>query len=206
MSEPTVPSGHDIVTFHDPPVPPGASPWVDGAGPSPDVAVVAADPAWPAQFEAVAAAIRGALGGRALVVEHVGSTAVPGLPAKPVIDVDLVVADPADEASYVPALEALGFALRVREPWWFGHRLLRGASPVSHVHVFGPDSPEVVRHRIFRDWLRGDADERDRYAAAKLAASAAASAAGEHGMQYNARKEQVVREIYARAFAAAGLV
>lgn len=206
MSEPTVPSRHDIVTFHDPPVPPGASPWVDGAGPSPDVAVVAADPAWPAQFEVVAAAIRGALGGRALVVEHVGSTAVPGLPAKPVIDVDLVVADPADEASYVPALEALGFALRVREPWWFGHRLLRGASPVSHVHVFGPDSPEVVRHRIFRDWLRGDADERDRYAAAKLAASAAASAAGEHGMQYNARKEQVVREIYARAFAAAGLV
>lgn len=201
-----MPSRHDIVTFHDPPVPPGASPWVDGAGPSPDVAVVAADPAWPAQFEAVAAAIRGALGWRALVVEHVGSTAVPGLPAKPVIDVDVVVADPADEASYVPALEALGLVLRVREPWWFGHRLLRGSQPASHVHVFGPDSPEVVRHRIFRDWLRGNPDERDRYAAAKLAASAAASAGGEDGMQYNARKEQVVREIYARAFAAAGLV
>ncbi|MBM0123562.1 GrpB family protein [Pimelobacter simplex] len=201
-----MPSRHDIVTFHDPPVPPGASPWVDGAGPSPDVAVVAADPAWPAQFEAVAAAIRGALGWRALVVEHVGSTAVPGLPAKPVIDVDVVVADPADEASYVPALEALGLVLRVREPWWFGHRLLRGSQPASHVHVFGPDSPEVVRHRIFRDWLRGNPDERDRYAAAKLAASAAASAGGEDGMQYNARKEQVVREIHARAFAAAGLV
>lgn len=200
-----MPSRHDIVTFHDPPVPPGASPWVDGAGPSPDVAVVAADPAWPDLFEEVAARVREALGWRALVVEHVGSTAVPGLPAKPVIDVDLVVADPADEASYVPALEARGFVLRVREPWWFEHRLLRGTSPTSHVHVFGPDSPEVVKHRIFRDWLRGNPDERERYAAAKLAASAASSAAGEHGMQYNARKEQVVRAIYARAFAATGL-
>lgn len=199
-----MPSRDDIVTFHDPPVPPGASPWVDG--PSPDVRVVAADPAWPARFEELAAAVRGALGGRALVIEHVGSTAVPDLPAKPIIDVDLVVADPADEAAYVPALEALGFVLRVREPWWFEHRLLRGSAPASHVHVFGPDSPEVVRHRIFRDWLRANPVERERYAAAKLAASAASSAAGEHGMQYNARKEQVVREIYARAFAAAGLV
>lgn len=201
-----MPSRDDIVTFHDPPVPAGASPWVDGTGPSPDVRVVAADPAWPAWFEELAAAVRGALGGRALVIEHVGSTAVPDLPAKPIIDVDLVVADPADEAAYVPALEALGFVLRVREPWWFEHRLLRGSAPASHVHVFGPDSPEVVRHRIFRDWLRNNPVERERYAAAKLAASAASSAAGEHGMQYNARKEQVVREIYARAFAAAGLV
>jgi GrpB-like predicted nucleotidyltransferase (UPF0157 family) len=200
-----VPSRHDIVTFHDPPVPPGASPWVDGAGPSPDVTVVAADPAWAGQFEDVAARVGDALGRRALVVEHVGSTAVPGLPAKPVIDVDLVVADPSDEASYVPALEARGFVLRVREPWWFEHRLLRGGSPTSHVHVFGPDSPEVVKHRIFRDWLRRNPDERERYAAVKLAASAASSAAGEDGMQYNARKEQVVREIYARAFSAAGL-
>ncbi|MBM7517673.1 GrpB family protein [Nocardioides nitrophenolicus] len=200
----SVPTRADIVTFHDAPVPPGATPWVAG-GPSPDVAVVPADPAWPAHFEEVAARIRGALGWRALVVEHVGSTAVPGLPAKPVIDIDLVVAEPAEESAYVPALEAVGFVLRVREPWWFEHRLLRGADPATHLHVFGPDSPETVRHRIFRDWLRGNPDERERYAAAKLAASAAASAAGEHGMQYNARKERVVREIYARAFTAAGL-
>jgi GrpB-like predicted nucleotidyltransferase (UPF0157 family) len=200
-----MPTREEIVTFHDAPVPPGASPWVEGAAPSPDVAVVPADPSWPARFEEIAATVRGALGWRALAVEHVGSTSVPGLPAKPVIDVDLVVADPADEAAYVPALEAVGFVLRVREPWWHEHRLLRGAAPVSHVHVFGPDSPEVVRHRIFRDWLRGNSDERERYAAAKLAASAASTAAGEHGMQYNARKERVVREIYARAFAATGL-
>ncbi|GAA1506837.1 GrpB family protein [Nocardioides humi] len=201
-----MPSRLAIVTFHDPPVPPGATPWVDGTGPSPDVAVVPPDPGWPASFDLVAQRVRRALGWRALVVEHVGSTAVPGLPAKPIIDVDLVVADPADEAAYVPALEAAGFVLRVREPWWFEHRLLRGGSPVSHVHVFGPDSPEVVRHRLFRDWLRGNPDERDRYAAAKLQAAAAASAAGEHMMQYNARKQRVLREIYARAFAAMGLV
>lgn len=201
-----MPSRHDIVTFHDPPVPEGASPWVAGAGPSWSVDVVDPDPAWPAAFDAVAARVRGALGWRALVVEHVGSTAVPGLPAKPVIDVDLVVADPADEAAYVPALEAEGFVLRVREPWWFGHRVLRGADPVSHVHVFGPDSPEVVKHRLFRDWLRGNPDERARYAAAKREASTAASAAGEHGMQYNARKERTVREIHHRAFEAMGLL
>ncbi|WGX96654.1 GrpB family protein [Nocardioides sp. L-11A] len=200
-----MPTRAEIVTFHEEPAPPGSSPWVDGAGPSPDVAVVPPDPAWPARFAEIAAAVRDALGWRALTVEHVGSTAVPGLPAKPVIDIDLVVADPADEAAYVPALEEVGFALRIREPWWHEHRLLRGAEPVSHLHVFGPESPEVVRHRIFRDWLRGNPDERERYAAAKLAASAASTAAGEHGMQYNARKERVVREIYARAFAATGL-
>lgn len=200
-----MPSRRDIVTFTDPPVPPGASPWVDGAGPSPDVRVVDPDPGWSSDFGTVAARVRDALGRRALVVEHVGSTAVPGLPAKPIIDVDLVVADPADEEAYVPALAAAGFVLRVREPWWHEHRLLRGEAPVSQVHVFGPDSPEVVRHRLFRDWLRGNPDERARYAAVKRGAADAARAAGEHMMQYNARKERVLREIYARAFAAMGL-
>ena len=103
-------------------------------------------------------------------------------------------------------LEAAGFELRVREPWWFGHRVLRTTSPRSHLHVFGYDSPELVKHRVFRDWLRGNAAERERYAAAKLEAAAAANAAGEHAMQYNARKEQVVREIYHRAFLATGLL
>ncbi|MBU2695513.1 GrpB family protein [Pimelobacter sp. 30-1] len=204
-----MPSRHDIVTFHDPPVPPGASPWVAGAGPSPDVRVVDPDPTWPDQFAHLADVVRRALGWRALVIEHVGSTAVPGLPAKPVIDVDLVVADAGDESSYVGALEEAGFELRVREPWWHEHRLLRprpdAGLPACHLHVFGPDSPEVVKHRLFRDWLRGNPDECARYADAKRGASAAATAAGEHGMQYNARKERVVREIYARMFAATGL-
>lgn len=201
-----MPTREDIVTFHDPPVPEGASPWVPGAGPLTGIEIAEPDPAWPRWYDELADRVRGALGWRALVVEHVGSTSVPGLPAKPIIDIDLVVADPADEASYVPALEAAGFELRVREPWWFEHRVLRAADPRCHLHVFGYDSPEVVKHRLFRDWLRGNPEERALYAAAKREAAAAANAAGENAMDYNARKEQVVREIYRRAFVATGLL
>jgi GrpB-like predicted nucleotidyltransferase (UPF0157 family) len=201
-----VPDRTAIVTFHDPPVPEGASPWVPGARPSLDIEIAEPDPAWPEWFDELAGRVRRALGWRALVIEHVGSTSVPGLAAKPIIDIDLVVADPDAEASYVPALEAEGFELRVREPWWFGHRVLRALKPRCHLHVFGYDSPEIVKHRLFRDWLRGNTDERDLYASTKWEAAAAASLAGEHSMQYNARKEQVVREIYHRAFLAAGLL
>lgn len=177
-----------------------------GAGPSRDVEVVDPDSAWPDWYDALAGRVRDALGWRALAIEHVGSTSVPGLPAKPVIDIDLTVADPEDESAYVPALEAAGFKLRVREPWWFGHRLLRSDQPVGHVHVFGFDSPELIKHRLFRDWLRGTPSDRDLYAETKLAAARASNAMGEDGMQYNARKEKVVREIYQRAFSAMGLV
>ncbi|RYP87090.1 GrpB family protein [Nocardioides guangzhouensis] len=201
-----MPTREQIVSLAESPPPPGESPWVGGATPRAHVEVVEADPAWPQWFEGLAARIRDALGFRAIQVEHVGSTAVPGLPAKPVIDVDLTVADPGDEAAYVPALESAGFHLRVREPWWWEHRVLRAEGPSCNLHVFGFDSPEPVRHRIFRDWLRAHPDERARYAATKQQAAADATARGEHTMQYNARKEQVVREIYHRAFVATGLL
>jgi len=196
------------VTFDDAPPPAGAKAWVGGAdAPQPPIEMIDPDPAWPRQFMELADRIRGALGWRALQVEHVGSTAVPGLPAKPIIDVDLTVADPGREQDYVPVLAGAGFTLAIREPWWYGHRQLRATSePWCNMHVFGYDSPELVRHRIFRDWLRGNPDERDRYAAIKRQAAADAVAGGEHVMQYNARKEQVVREIYQRAFAATGLL
>lgn len=116
------------------------------------------------------------------------------------------LADPEAEAAYVPALEAAGFELRVREPWWYAHRMLRADLPRCHLHVFGPDSPEPWKHRLFTDWLRAHADERDLYARSKREAAAAATAAGEHSMLYNARKEAVVREIHDRAFRAAGLL
>jgi GrpB-like predicted nucleotidyltransferase (UPF0157 family) len=150
--------------------------------------------------------IREALGWRALQVEHVGSTSVPGLPAKPIIDIDLTVADPGREQDYVPALEQAGFRLVIREPWWYGHRCLTAEEPRCNLHVFGFDSPEPVKHRIFRDWLRGNPDDRDRYAAAKRQAAAESNAAAEHVMQYNARKEEVIRDIYHRAFLATGLL
>ena len=201
-----MPSRAEIVSFDDSPLPPGADPWVPGAVPAIGIEVTDPDPAWPQQYGDLAGLIREALGWRVLQLEHVGSTSVPGLAAKPVIDIDLTVADPDREQDYVPALETIGFKLVIREPWRYGHRALRADEPHCNLHVFGVDSPEPVRHRIFRDWLRGNPGERDRYAAIKRQAASEANARGEHVMQYNARKQQVIREIYHRAFAAAGLL
>ena len=201
-----MPSRAEIVSFDDSPPPPGANPWLPGAAPATGIEVTDPDPGWPARYEELAGQIRAALGWRVLGLEHVGSTSVPGLAAKPVIDIDLTVADPGCEQAYVPALEATGFTLVIREPWWYGHRVLTTDVPRCNLHVFGFDSPEPLRHRIFRDWLRGNPAERDRYAIAKRQAAAAANAAAEHVMQYNARKQQVIRDIYHRAFAAAGLL
>jgi GrpB-like predicted nucleotidyltransferase (UPF0157 family) len=201
-----MPSRAEIVTFDDSPPPPGADPWVAGPPRAVGIEVADSDPQWPRQYSVLAARIREALGWRVLQLEHVGSTSVPGLAAKPVIDIDLTVADPGREQDYIPALEKIGFRLVVREPWWYGHRALRADEPRCNLHVFGFDSPELVKHRIFRDWLRGNPGERDRYVAAKREAASEANARGEHDMQYNARKQQVIREIYHRAFVAAGLL
>jgi GrpB-like predicted nucleotidyltransferase (UPF0157 family) len=201
-----MPSRAEIVSFVDSAPPPGVDQWVPGTGPAVGIEVTDPDPAWPQRYEVLASRIREALGWRALQLEHVGSTSVPGLAAKPVIDIDLTVADPEREQDYVPALETVGFRLVIREPWRYGHRALVADEPRCNLHVFGFDSPEPVKHRIFRDWLRGNPAECDRYAAAKREAASDANAAGEHVMQYNARKQQVIREIYHRAFVAAGLL
>ncbi len=167
-------------------------------GPEP-VEVVSPDPAWPAEFGRVEARIRQALGERALAVEHMGSTSVPGLWAKPVIDVDLTVADSADEQSYVPDMEAAGFVLRGREPGWDEHRMLRGADPTSNVHVWSPGGREPQRTRMFRDWLRTHADDRAAYGDLKRRLA-------EQGftdvMHYNNAKAALVYDIYERIFAA----
>ena len=86
------------------------------------------EPAWPQAFEREAARIRQTLGGRALLVEHAGSTSVPGLAAKPRIDVVLAVPDSADEPAYVPAMEAAAYTLRIREPDWHEHRVFESAT------------------------------------------------------------------------------
>jgi GrpB-like predicted nucleotidyltransferase (UPF0157 family) len=201
-----MPSRAEVVSFDDSPPPPGADPWVAGAVPAIGIDIADPDPAWPRQYDELADRIRNVLLWRALQLEHVGSTSVPGLAAKPIVDIDLTVADPDREQDYVPALETIGFRLVIREPWWYGHRALRADEPRCNLHVSGLDSPESVRHLIFRDWLRGNPDERDRYAAAKRQAASEANAGGEHVMQYNARKQQVIREIYHRAFVASGLL
>ncbi|KAH8880428.1 UPF0157-domain-containing protein [Thozetella sp. PMI_491] len=164
------------------------------------------DPTWPAQFAVIASKVRAALGDTALSVEHVGSTSVPGLPAKPIIDVDIVIADPAAEDAYVPALEAAGFQFLHREPKWHDHRFFGLQEPYANVHVFGPDCPETTRHIMFRDWLKAHPDDFAKYVAAKRAAATVSEAAGETTDEYNMRKHDTIQEIYGRIFRAHGYV
>ncbi len=118
------------------------------------------DPAWPGRFAAERARIREALGAAAGIVEHIGSTAVPGLAAKPVVDVVVTVADPDDEAAYLPTLEEAGYELRVREP---GHRALRTPDGCVNVHITAAGSAELRAWRLLRDWLRHSATDRRAY-------------------------------------------
>lgn len=145
------------------------------------------NPLWPTHYERLRDRIQSALGSGSgaavlLTISHVGSTSVPGLPAKPIIDIDVVVADPTDEGSYVAALVGegwkdtgtgrgsgaeedggggggggAGLQFLFREPAWHEHRFFvrddKDGEPWANVHVFGPGCPEVVRHRIFREWL-----------------------------------------------------
>ena len=201
-----MPTAEEITRHHAVAAPDGASAWVPGKSPRVGVELVEPDPAWPDRFERLSGLIRDALGDRALVIEHVGSTAVPDLPAKPVIDIDLTVADSAEEDDWLPPLESAGFELVVREPWWHEHRCLTYETPRCNLHVFSPDCPETIRHVLFRDWLRAHPDDREAYRNAKLRAARAANAAGEHVMDYNARKQPVIRAVYDRAFRAAGLL
>ncbi|HEV7127069.1 MAG TPA: GrpB family protein [Ktedonobacterales bacterium] len=156
------------------------------------------DPAWPQMYAAEANKIRTALGERPLLLEHVGSTSVPGLPAKPLIDILLVVADSADEAAYVPALEAAGYALRIREPDWYQHRVLQGESPVVNLHVFSPGCVEIRRMLLMRDRLRTNDADRDLYARTKRDL---ASREWKYIQNYADAKSAVVEAILARASA-----
>jgi GrpB-like predicted nucleotidyltransferase (UPF0157 family) len=180
--------------------------WVGGRPATTRIDVVEPDPTWPAWYDELVGRIRDALGDLVLGLEHVGSTSVPGLPAKPIIDIDLTVADSANEDDYVPALERVGFALRIREPAWHEHRCLVTESPRANLHVWSPDSPEAIRHVMFRDWLREHADDREAYASAKRAAADEANVAGEFVMDYNRRKQPVIRDILDRMFRAHGLL
>ena len=121
------------------------------------------DPQWPVLYEREAARIRSVLGDRVLALEHVGSTSVPGLAAKPIINILLVVADPADEPSYLTPLEQAGYRLVIREPGWYQHRALKGPDTDINLHVHPPGSPEIGRHLRFRDRLRADPADRELY-------------------------------------------
>jgi|SRR5437660_7773553 len=131
------------------------------------ITLVEYDPLWPEYFAREAWRINNLLGNRALRVEHVGSTSVPGLVAKPIIDILLVVADSADEPSYVPALEGAGYRLTIREPDWHQHRLFKGPDININLHVFTEGSEEIQRTLLLRDWLRMNKADRELYARSK---------------------------------------
>lgn len=190
----------EITTHHE--AKEGENPWVHGPPPPEEIHVVTYNANWPATFERLAADIQNALGAKALRIDHVGSTSVPGLAAKPVIDIDLTVSDPVEEALYVPALEAIGYDLIIREPSWHQHRCLRLKSPRVNLHIFGPECPENIRHLLFRDWLREHPEDRELYADAKKESVVGVTDV----MAYNRRKQDVIRDIYARVFRAAGLI
>jgi GrpB-like predicted nucleotidyltransferase (UPF0157 family) len=158
------------------------------------------DPEWPHLFARQAERIRAALGEGVRLLEHVGSTSVPGLCAKPILDIVLAVPDSAAEPAYVPALEARGFALRIREVDWFQHRLLRHVDPATNLHVFSAGCPEIERMLAFRDRLRSHDGDRDAYASAKRALAART---WRHTQHYADAKTGIVREILARAEAPA---
>lgn len=168
---------------------------VGGRQPVP-IEIVAYDPAWPRRFEAERARLAAALGPVARRIEHVGSTAVPGLAAKPVVDILVAVDDPDDDRSHHPALQGIGLELRVREP---AHRMYRTPTRDVHVHLWAVGSDHVVRHLVFRDWLRDHADDRQRYEEVKRALAGRTW----RDMNYYAEaKTGVIAEIMGRATAA----
>lgn len=160
------------------------------------ILLVKPDPEWAPQYVYQQGLILSALGSRAVQVEHVGSTSVPGLEAKPIIDIVLVVADPADEASYVSDLVAAGYALHLREPGWHEHRLLKRESPDVNLHVFGEACPEVDRMMRFRDRLRENPEELALYRNVKRNLAARHWT---HGQDYADAKSTIVADILSRA-------
>jgi GrpB-like predicted nucleotidyltransferase (UPF0157 family) len=154
------------------------------------------DPEWANWFARAEEQIRGELGDAVLRLDHVGSTSVPGLAAKPLIDINLVVDDTTDEAAYVPKLKGLGYVLRVREPDWYEHRLLRGYDPPVNLHVFPPGCEEIGRMLVFRDWLRTNDEDRELYARTKRELAAKE---WKYVQNYADAKTAVVEEILARA-------
>lgn len=160
------------------------------------IRIVDYDPAWPVAFEREAGKIRSALGARALRIEHTGSTSVPGLPAKPIIDIVVMVADSAAEPEYVPALEKAGYQLRIREPEWYEHRMLKGLEPEVNLHVFSVGCPEIDRMLAFRDRLRINAADRELYARSKREL---ALRNWKYTQNYADAKATVIEEIVSRA-------
>ena len=160
------------------------------------IRLVPYNPAWKSLYASEAKRIQDVLKSRVLLLEHVGSTSVPGLSAKPVIDIVMAVANSADEADYIPALEAIGYALRIREPNWYEHRMLYYPDISSQLHVFSSGCEEIDQLLLFRDWLRNHPEDRIVYEDTK---KKLASRIWKYGQDYADAKSEVVQEILERA-------
>jgi GrpB-like predicted nucleotidyltransferase (UPF0157 family) len=158
-----------------------------------DIVIEDYDPAWTARFEQVHAALQQALGPAAHRIEHFGSTAVPGLGAKGIIDVMVTVDDADDEPAFGPLLERHGFHIRVRQP---GHRMYRTPDLDVHVHILTEGSEAARIRLLFRDWLRHDESDRRLYEHTKRELARQDWAATN---AYSEAKGAVVAEILMRA-------
>lgn len=157
------------------------------------ISLVDYDSAWSQRFDEIERYIWDALGEQVVLLEHVGSTAVPGLVAKPIIDIVLEVRNATDESAYVPDLEGKGFTLRIREPDWHGHRLLTLGD--SNLHVFSEGCEETTRMVEFRDWLRSHPEDRRLYQETK---QALAKQVWKHTQNYADAKTEIVEKIMSR--------
>ncbi|WP_277871098.1 GrpB family protein [Agromyces albus] len=182
------------------------APWANAARQRQRIAFRQTDPgviqehttAWLDDFRMVRRVVTDAIDDQVLAIRHVGSTSVPGLVAKPVIDVDLTVPDVEEEPAYLPRLEAAGFRLIFRDEMAGDpHRHLTFAIPNTNLHVWNRGAVEPQRHALFTEWLRVNAPDRQRYNDAKTAATDAAGS-----VRYNDLKAAAVYDIYERAFIA----
>ena len=163
---------------------------------APNIIVADYDRAWPERFHQEAERIWTALGGAVRGIEHIGSTSVPDLAAKPIVDILLVVDNSGDETSYAPALERAGYVLRVREKDFHEHRMFRTAAKDVHVHVYSPDSPEIDRYLLLRDRLRANKEDRKLYARTKRELAERDWPSMQH---YAEAKTEIIEEILVRA-------
>lgn len=191
----------EIMTFYV--AHPSDSYFVEGVPPIEMVEVVPYNHLWPNIYENIASIIKQKLGVNVEAIDHIGSTAIPEIAAKPIIDIDLSVCDSENEQCYLPALEELGFKLVVREPRFYGHRLFHLENPRVNLHVFTFRSPEAIRHLLFRNWLRESEEDRQVYINAKLDAVKGCELDIE---KYHKNKQDMVHYIYQKIFQALGFI
>lgn len=178
------------------------NPWVNGKPKIENIEVVAYSAEWTTIFQIERDRIKSVLGSLVKNIEHIGSTAVPNLMAKPVIDIDLIVENPEKEEEYLPFLIKLGYELTVRERSWYQHRMFRLNAPRVNLHVFGMNCPEHIRHILFRDWLSEHEQDRQYYEQSKRLAKQE----NINVQTYNQNKQEAVKMIYQKIFRHHGLI